>query len=66
MLGTELLISTKLHPPFIRQGLVVRPKLQARILAGISGPLTLITAPTGFGKTTLVATNLVESHIPLA
>lgn len=46
------LIRTKLRLPFTRLELVPRPRLQARISAGLCGPLTLITAPAGFGKTT--------------
>jgi LuxR family maltose regulon positive regulatory protein len=39
----------------IRPGLVLRPRLQERILQGLGGPLTLLAAPAGFGKTTLAA-----------
>ncbi len=53
---SDSLIRTKLRLPFTRPGLVSRPRLQERIAQGLRGPLTLITAPAGFGKTTLVAT----------
>jgi LuxR family maltose regulon positive regulatory protein len=56
----ETLIQTKLHPPLIHSNLVPRPQLQERIEDGIRGPLTLITAPAGFGKTTLAAACLAE------
>ena len=49
------LIRTKLRPPFIRPRVIPRPRLRERIAQGLQGPLTLITAPAGFGKTTLVA-----------
>ena len=49
------LIRTKLRLPLTRPGLVPRPRLEARLAEGLRGPLTLITAPAGFGKTTLVA-----------
>jgi LuxR family maltose regulon positive regulatory protein len=55
MRKADTLIRTKLHLPFTRQGLVPRPRLQEQIAQGLCGPLTLITAPAGFGKTTLVA-----------
>lgn len=51
----DTLIRTKLHLPFTRANLVSRPRLQARIAQGFGRPLTLITAPAGFGKTTLLA-----------
>jgi LuxR family maltose regulon positive regulatory protein len=44
-----------LHLPFTRPGLVPRPQLQEQVVQGLHGPLTLVTAPAGFGKTTLVA-----------
>ncbi len=55
---TDPLLRTKLRPPFIRPGLVARPRLQAALAAGLAGPLTLVVAPAGFGKTTLVAASL--------
>ncbi len=41
---------TKIHPPALPQKLVARPRLTQRINA----PITLLTAPSGFGKTTLL------------
>ena len=55
MQKADTLIRTKLRLPFLRLELVPRPRLQAQIAQGLRGPLTLITAPAGFGKTTLVA-----------
>jgi LuxR family maltose regulon positive regulatory protein len=66
MQKTDTLIRTKLHLPFTRPGLVSRPRLQEQIKHGLSGPLTLITAPAGFGKTTLVATCVVDCGMPVA
>jgi ATP/maltotriose-dependent transcriptional regulator MalT len=63
---TDPLIRTKLHLPFTRPGLVSRPRLQARITEGLCGPLTLITAPAGFGKTTLVASYIATCGMPVA
>jgi LuxR family transcriptional regulator, maltose regulon positive regulatory protein len=60
------LIRTKLHQPFTRPGLVPRPRLQTRVTQGLQGPLTLIIAPAGFGKTTLVAASLADYHMPVA
>jgi LuxR family transcriptional regulator, maltose regulon positive regulatory protein len=48
------LLAAKLQPPRLRTGLVPRERLLARLDAGHDGALTLIAAPAGFGKTTLV------------
>ncbi len=51
---TETLLQTKLHIPAARSSLVPRPGLLARLDAGLGGRLTLVSAPAGFGKTTLI------------
>jgi len=66
MQKADTLIRTKLHLPFTRPSLVHRPRLQAQIAEGLRGPLTLITAPAGFGKTTLVASCVTGCGMPLA
>lgn len=56
----EQLLTTKLFIPPLRPELVPRPRLIARLNAGLrqnggfGSKLTLISAPAGFGKTTLV------------
>src|SRR2546421_4127569 len=60
------LLATKLHPPLPRAHLVRRPQLAARLTQGMMGPLTLVSAPAGFGKTTLLAQWLAESGMPVA
>jgi len=50
----EQLLSTKLFIPTARQELVHRPRLIERLDEGLHRKLTLISAPAGFGKTTLV------------
>jgi LuxR family maltose regulon positive regulatory protein len=62
----DTLIRTKLHLPFTRPDLVPRPRLQARVKEGLRRPLTLVTAPAGFGKTTLVASCATDCGMPLA
>ncbi len=52
------LLETKLYPPRARHGLVPRPRLDERLDAGLGSTLLLVSAPPGFGKTTLVATRL--------
>jgi LuxR family maltose regulon positive regulatory protein len=49
------LLQTKLYIPPIRRELVSRPRLIQRLSAGLNGCLTLVSAPAGFGKTTLVS-----------
>src|SRR4051795_4426409 len=46
---------TKLYIPPPRPEAVPRPRLLARLDAGLRGTLTLVAAPAGFGKTTLVS-----------
>jgi len=50
---TSLLV-TKLYIPPIRPELVPRPRLVELLTAGLHRKLTLVSAPAGFGKTTLV------------
>ncbi len=66
MQKTDPLILTKLHPPHTRPGLVPRPRLLERLVQGLRGPLTLITAPAGFGKTTLAASLIASLDMPVA
>lgn len=49
------LLTTKLACPQPRADLVSRPRLRARVEAGLRGPLTLICAAAGFGKTSVLA-----------
>ncbi len=52
---TTPLISTKLYIPPTRPELVSRPRLIEQLNAGATRKLTLISAPAGFGKTTLLS-----------
>ncbi len=49
------LLQTKLYYPPARPFLVPRPHLVKQLDAGLDGRLTLVSAPAGFGKTTLIA-----------
>ncbi len=66
MQEADPLIRTKLRLPFTRPEMVSRPRLQEQIARGLRGPLTLITAPAGFGKTTLVASCIAGCGMPIA
>jgi LuxR family maltose regulon positive regulatory protein len=50
----EALIETKLLLPRSRQRVVPRSRLEALLRHGIESRLTLVAAPAGFGKTTLL------------
>jgi LuxR family maltose regulon positive regulatory protein len=50
-----------LERPPERAHLVPRPELSDRLQAGLAGKLTLVSAPAGFGKTTLVSAWLARS-----
>src|SRR6266511_3017820 len=51
---TSPLLETKLHVPRRRRGLVARPRLSERLSRGAESALTVVSAPAGFGKTTLL------------
>ncbi len=48
-------LKTKLFAPPHRAGVVPRPRLAARLDEGTQRKLTLLSAPAGFGKTTVVS-----------
>jgi LuxR family transcriptional regulator, maltose regulon positive regulatory protein len=59
------ILATKLYIPPARERLVVRPRLIKRLNDGLHRKkLTLISAPAGFGKTTLLS-EWVASPLPL-
>jgi ATP/maltotriose-dependent transcriptional regulator MalT len=49
------LLETKLYVPRPRRGLVLRPRLSERLDPGTASKMVLVSAPAGFGKTTLLA-----------
>jgi LuxR family maltose regulon positive regulatory protein len=51
----ENLLLTKLEVPFIRSKIVSRPRLTNSLKKIIERQVALIAAPTGYGKTTLIA-----------
>ena len=53
-------MATKLYVPRLRRGLVARPRLLRRMEGGADARLTLVSAPAGFGKTTVLAAWLHE------
>jgi ATP/maltotriose-dependent transcriptional regulator MalT len=59
-LMSDSLVSTKLQPSQVRPNLVARPRLTERLDREPGRKLTLISAPAGFGKTTLLVEWLRE------
>ncbi len=60
------LLATKLYIPPLRSAFVQRPRLVHKLNAGLKGKLTLISAPAGFGKTTLLSACAQKCDKPIA
>ena len=58
------ILATKLYLPPLRPNVVSRPRLIARLNEGLHRKLTLVSAPAGFGKTTLVSAWLAGGSRP--
>jgi LuxR family transcriptional regulator, maltose regulon positive regulatory protein len=54
------LLNTKLYRPKARSGAVSRPRLREQLDRGLASSLTIVSAPAGFGKSTLLAAWLAE------
>jgi LuxR family maltose regulon positive regulatory protein len=66
LLPDNPLLATKLHVPPLHPHLVHRPRLIQRLHQGMAQALILISAPVGFGKTTLLSDWLASQPIPVA
>jgi LuxR family maltose regulon positive regulatory protein len=64
--ATTTLLATKLFVPPARPGLVQRPRLVERLQAILTCRLTLVSAPAGSGKTTLVSEWVAGCKRPVA
>lgn len=60
------ILATKLWLPPLQSGLVSRPQLLARLHNHLNCQLTLISAPAGFGKTTLLAAWIAQTDADFA
>lgn len=60
------ILATKLYLPRLRPNVVERSRLLARLNEGLHRRLTLISAPAGFGKTTLISQWVQEIGRPTA
>ena len=69
---SDLILQTKLNPPLMAHEMVPRSHLQARLSDGLIIPegfsrrLTLISAPAGYGKTSLAISWLRSLQVPFA
>ncbi|MFC0100955.1 LuxR C-terminal-related transcriptional regulator [Micromonospora marina] len=54
--GGPPLLASRLTPPAPPEPVLLRPRLLDRLEQGASGPVTLVCAPAGWGKTTLLST----------
>jgi LuxR family transcriptional regulator, maltose regulon positive regulatory protein len=60
------MLLTKLHIPSAGNNTVHRPELIEKLNTGLSRKLILISAPAGFGKTTVVSDWIEQNKIPTA
>ena len=60
------MLLTKLHIPSVGKSIVHRSELFEKLNAGLSRKLILVSAPAGFGKTTVVSDWISQNKIPAA
>ena len=60
------ILTTKIYIPLPRPKVVLRPRLIEQMNEGLDRKLTLISAPAGFGKTTLVSEWVASCERPIA
>ena len=65
LVATKIL-ETKLHRPLAHSNLVQRPRLIDPLNVGLGGKLILVSAPAGYGKTTLISQWSSVSDCPFA
>ena len=61
----DQLLATKLYAPSTRAGLTTRPRLTERLDEGARTKLTLVVAPAGFGKSTLLGEWVLQTDLPV-
>ena len=59
-------LRTKISIPPVRQNRAERLRLMKQVSEGMSRALTLVVAPAGFGKTTLMADWAQSASMPIA
>lgn len=63
---TDFIIPTKLSRPPLRSGIVSRQRLNQLLTGSLQRKLTLVSAPAGFGKTTLTLSWLTQINQPVS
>jgi LuxR family maltose regulon positive regulatory protein len=68
MLPGEVLLATKLYAPPARPygRMVLRPRLLEQLDQGLAGRLILVSAPAGFGKTTVLGEWIADRELRVA
>ncbi len=66
LVESKHLLQTKFYIPPIRATQIPRPQLSDLLNGGLDQALILVSAPAGYGKTTLVSSWLKETKIPSA
>ena len=64
--GANALLATKLYLPRLQPGFVARPRLLDQLDQALGRELILVCAPTGFGKTALLADWARQGRWPIA
>ena len=62
--AANFILTTKLKPPQLRSDIISRPQLIEKLEFDSKRPFTLISAPAGYGKSTLAAQWLEVSALP--
>jgi ATP/maltotriose-dependent transcriptional regulator MalT len=60
------LLATKLYVPSVRPDVLFRSRLAEQLNLGLLHPLTLISAPAGYGKTTVISSWVAACQNPVA
>jgi LuxR family transcriptional regulator, maltose regulon positive regulatory protein len=66
MTALDPILASKLYVPSPRPNVVLRPRLSERLNEALHRKLTLVSAPAGFGKTTLVSEWVARCQQPVA
>lgn len=61
----DLVVRTKLEPPRLRKRVLARPRLDGRLRQAREYRLTILHAPTGYGKSTALATAFADQPASL-
>lgn len=64
--ATPRLIETKLQAPQVRPSDLIQTQALGQLTQMVDYPLTVVSAPVGYGKTTLLARWVAESSLPAA